>query len=52
MDLFYESAPTVKKKRMHFSTFMLDIHKRMAEKQRQREEEVRRCEGKRSEVIS
>lgn len=40
MDLFYESAPTVKKKRMHFSTFMLDIHKRMAEKQRQREEEL------------
>ena len=40
MDLFYDSAPTVKKKRMHFSSFMLEIHERMAEKQKQREEQL------------
>ena len=40
MDLFYDSAPTVKKKRMHFSSFMLEIHDRMAKKQKQREEQL------------
>ncbi len=29
MDLFYDNCPIVKKKRMHFHDFMLDIHKRL-----------------------
>lgn len=40
MDLFYDTAPTVKKRRMHFTSFMLEIHKRMAEKQKEREEAI------------
>jgi predicted ATPase len=29
MDLFYENCPIVKKRRIHFHDFMLDIHKRL-----------------------
>lgn len=29
MDLFYENLPIKYKKRVHFHTFMIDIHKRM-----------------------
>ena len=29
MDLFYEVVPIKKKKRVHFSNFMIDIHKRL-----------------------
>lgn len=29
MDLFHDTAPTKKKKRVHFNSFMLDIHRRI-----------------------
>jgi len=29
MDLFHDTAPTNKKKRVHFNSFMLDIHRRI-----------------------
>jgi protein AFG1 len=29
MDLFHDTAPTDKKKRVHFNSFMLDIHRRI-----------------------
>jgi hypothetical protein len=40
MDLFYDTAPTVKKRRMHFTSFMLEMHKRMAAKQKEREAQI------------
>jgi predicted ATPase len=40
MDLFYESAPTSRKQRMHFSSFMALVHKRMSAKQKEREEKI------------
>ena len=29
MDIFYESVPIQRKKRVHFNDFMIDIHKRL-----------------------
>ena len=29
MDLFYESLPVQKKRRVHFNNFMIDVHKRL-----------------------
>eukprot|EP00004_Rigifila_ramosa_P022637 TRINITY_DN6209_c0_g1_i1.p1 TRINITY_DN6209_c0_g1~~TRINITY_DN6209_c0_g1_i1.p1 ORF type:complete len:474 (+),score=97.78 TRINITY_DN6209_c0_g1_i1:22-1422(+) len=29
MDMFYRTAPTTKKKRVHFHSFMLDVHRRI-----------------------
>ena len=40
MDLFYEQAPTVKKKRVHFQPFLLQIQEMMKEKQTQRKEKL------------
>ena len=42
MDLFFENAPTVKKKRIHFSAFMLSIHEKMLTKQKEREKQLSR----------
>jgi cell division protein ZapE len=35
MDLFYSSLPLKKKKRVHFHTFMLDVHRRVHELRKQ-----------------
>jgi predicted ATPase len=40
MDLFYDSAPTNRKKRQHFSAFMLDVNERMLVKQQEREKQL------------
>jgi protein AFG1 len=34
MDLFYSTAPVASKKRVHFSSFMLDVHSRLLEEQK------------------
>ena len=41
MNLFFDTAPTVMKKRQHFTTFMLDVHARMKAKQDEREEALK-----------
>ena len=40
MDMFYATAPTTAKKRMHFTAFMALIHGRMAEQQQLRKSKI------------
>jgi predicted ATPase len=35
MDIFFESVPIARKKRIHFNDFMIDVHKRLFQKKNQ-----------------
>ena len=35
MDLFFETVPITRKKRVHFNDFMIDVHKRLFQKKNQ-----------------
>jgi predicted ATPase len=45
MDLFYDTLPIARKKRVHFHNFMIDIHKRLHRIRRQQQQEKEAAEA-------